>query len=239
MEMASEISELAGILRNVFHMVFGKLKSKKVTEKSLDEEVLRVLRSYVIDKENLRLNFSEPKDEVYKVEKGRTPYDILCWGNIVKKDFRILINNKFGNLYSKSLNDVTTYNNFIRLYLGIRQQRLKGKVIIDRDKVYKRVLGEEIISYGVFVFDARKRGFNFFLLEEIDDDFYVNPRNTMFQVRYSPQISKTPLDYYSFMTKLIDAIVDSLKKSKASIEAEVLILQTIKQQIMSIRGKNE
>jgi hypothetical protein len=239
MEMASEISELAGILRNVFHMVFVKLKSKKVTEKSLDEEVLRVLRSYVIDKENLRLNFSEPKDEVYKVEKGRTPYDILCWGNIVKKDFRILINNKFGNLYSKSLNDVTTYNNFIRLYLGIRQQRLKGKVIIDRDKVYKRVLGEEIISYGVFVFDARKRGYNFFLLEEIDDDFYVNPRNTMFQVRYSPQISKTPLDYYSFMTKLIDAIVDSLKKSKASIEAEVLILQTIKQQIMSIRGKNE
>jgi hypothetical protein len=88
-------------------------------------------------------------------------------------------------------------------------------------------------------FDVRKRGFNFFLLEEIDDDFYVNPRNTMFQARYSPQISKTPLGYYSFITKLIDATVDSLKKSKASIEAEVLILQTIKQQIMSIKGKNE
>jgi hypothetical protein len=36
---------------------------------------------------------------------------------------------------------------------------------------------------------------------------------------------------------LIDAIVESLKKSKASIEAEVLILQTIKQQIMLIKGK--
>jgi hypothetical protein len=239
MEMASEISELVGILRSVFQMVFDELKSKNITEKSLDEEVLRVLRNYVIAKKHLKLNFSEPKDEIYKVEKGRTPYDVLCYGNIVRKDFRILINNKFGNLYSKSLNDITTYNNLIRLYLDIRQQKLKGKVIIDGDKVYKRVLGEEIISYGVFVFDARKRGFNFFLLEEIDDDFYVNPRNTMFQARYSPQISKTPLDYYSFMTKLIDATVDSLKKSKASIEAEVLILQTIKQQIMSIKGKNE
>ena len=239
MEMASEISELVGRLRSVFRMVFNKLKSKTMTEKSLDGEVLRVLKDYSVTEKHLKLKFSEPKDEVYKVEKGRTPYDVLCYGNIVGKDFRIFINNKFGDLYSKSLNDITTYNNLIRLYLGIRQQRLKRKVIIDRDKVYKRVLGEEIISYGVFVFDARKRGFNFFLLEEIDDDFYVNPRNTMFQARYSPQISKTPLDYYSFMTKLIDATVDSLKKSKASIEAEVLILQTIKQQIMSIKGKNE
>jgi hypothetical protein len=217
-------------------MVFDKLKSKNITEKSLDEEVLRVLRKYVMTKKQLNLNFSEPKDEIYKVEKGRTPYDILCYGNIVGKNFRIFINNKFGELYSKSLNDITTYNNLIRLYLDVRQQRLKGKVIIDEDKIYRRVLGEEIISYGVFVFDTQKRGFNFFLLEEIDDEFYVNPRNTMFQVKYSPQISKIPLDYYSLVTKLIDTIVDSLRKSKASIETEVLILQTIKQQIMSIKG---
>ena len=67
METASEISELVGILRSVFRMVFGKLKSKNITEKSLDEEVLRVLRNYVIAKKHLKLNFSEPKDEIYKV----------------------------------------------------------------------------------------------------------------------------------------------------------------------------
>jgi hypothetical protein len=237
--MASEISELVEILRSVFKIVFNKLKSKTITEKSLDGEVLRVLRNYSVAEKHLKLNFSEPKDEIYKVEKGRTPYDVLCYGNIVGKDFRIFINNKFGDLYSKSLNDITTYNNLIRLYLDVRQQRLKGKVIIDEDKIYRRVLGEEIISYGVFVFDARKRSWNFFILEEVDDEFYVNPRNTMFQVKYKPLISKTPLDYYSFVTKLIDATVDSLKKSKASIEAEVLILQTIKQQIMLIKEKNE
>jgi hypothetical protein len=236
MEVASEIGKLIETLRNIFQMVFDELKSKNITEKSLDEEVLRVLEYYDITKKHLKLKFSEPKDEIYKVEKGRTPYDILCYGKIVNKDFKIFINNKFGNLYSKNSNDITTYNNLIRLYLDIRQQRLKSEVTIDRNKIYKRILGEEIISYGVFVFDAQKRGFNFFLLEEIDDEFYVNPRNTMFQVKYSPQISKTPLDYYSLVTKLIDTIVDSLRKSKASIETEVLILQTIKQQIMSIKG---
>jgi hypothetical protein len=64
MEMASEISELGGILRRIFQMVFDKLKSKNITEKSLDEEVLRVLRNYVIAEKHLRLNFSEPKDEI-------------------------------------------------------------------------------------------------------------------------------------------------------------------------------
>ena len=237
MGMALEIKELAGILRNVFQMVFERLKSKNITEKSLDKEVLGILENYEITKENLKLKFSEPKDEIYKAEKGRTPYDILCYGKINKKGVKIFINNKFGNLYSNTRNDVTTYNNLIRLYLDIRRQRLKGEITIDKNKIYKRVLGKEIISYGVFVFDSQKRGFNFFLLEEIEEKLYINPRNTMFQVKYSPQISKTPLDYYSFIIKLIDAIIGSLSKSKASIETEILILQTIKQQIISIRGK--
>jgi hypothetical protein len=234
--MALEIKELTGILRNVFHMVFERLKSKNITEKSLDKEVLGILENYEIIKENLKLKFSEPKDEIYKAEKGRTPYDILCYGKINKKDVKIFINNKFGNLYSNTRNDITTYNNLIRLYLDIKQQRLKSEITIDRNKIYKRVMGKEIISYGVFVFDSQKRDFNFFLLEEIEEKLYINPRNTMFQVKYSPQISKTPLDYYSFIIKLIDAIIGSLSKSKASIETEILILQTIKQQIISIRG---
>jgi hypothetical protein len=234
MKKNSEIKILANQLRTIFHNVFKKLKNKDVTEKSLDKEVLEVLKSFKITKENLILNFSEPKDEIYKAEKGRTPYDILCYGKINRKDFKIFINNKFGNLYSNARNDITTYNNLLRLYLDIRQQRLKAEITIDKNKIYKRVLGKEIISYGVFVFDSQKRGFNFFLLEEIEEELYINPRNTMFQVKYKPQISKTLLDYYSFVIKLIDAIIDSLSKSKASLETEILTLQTIKQQIISI-----
>jgi len=71
MEMASEISELVGILRSVFQIVFNKLKSKTITEKSLDGEVLRVLKNYSVSERHLKLNFSEPKDEIYKVEKRK------------------------------------------------------------------------------------------------------------------------------------------------------------------------
>jgi hypothetical protein len=111
---------------------------------------------------------------------------------------------------------------------------LKSKITINKNKIYKRILGKEIISYGVFVFDSQKRDFNFFLLEEIKEKFYINPRNTMFQVKYNPQISKTPLDYYSFVIKLIDAITGSLIKSKASIEREIFVLKTIKKEISSL-----
>ena len=209
-----EIKILAEILREIFEKeVFSKLLDKDIDEKSIDEEILKLLEDKTFecgDKEKtikITLSFSKPKDKIYKAEKGRTPYDILCYGKINNKNFKIFINNKFGDLYSFARNDITTYNNLIRLYLDIRQQRLKGKITIDKNKIYKRVLEKEIISYGVFVFDSQKRSFNFFLLEEIDDDLYINPRNTMFQVKYRPQISKTPLDYYSFIIKLIDAII--------------------------------
>ena len=231
MKKNSEIKILANRLKTIFNKVFNELKNKDITEKSLDKEVLKALKKF---EKNLELKFSKPEDEIYKAEKGRTPYDILCYGKINKKDFKIFINNKFGDLYSDARNDITTYNNLLRLYLDIRQQRLKGKITIDKNKIYKRVLGKEIISYGVFVFDSQKRGFNFFLLEEIEEEIYINPRNTKFQVKYKPQISKTPLDYYSFVNKLIDAIIESLNKSKASIETEILCLEYIKQQIKSI-----
>jgi hypothetical protein len=228
-------------LRGIFDKeVFSKLSDEDISEKSLDERTLKLLEGRTFEFEDkkktikITLKFSEPKDEIYKVEKGRTPYDILCYGKINNKNFKIFINNKFGDLYSIARNDITTYNNLIRLYLDIRQQRLKSKITIDKNKIYKRILGKEIISYGVFVFDRQKRGFNFFLLEEIKEKFYINPRNTMFQVKYNPQISKTPLDYYSFVIKLVDAIIGSLIKSKASIEREILVLKTIKEEISSL-----
>ncbi|MEO0138838.1 MAG: hypothetical protein ABIL48_03110, partial [candidate division WOR-3 bacterium] len=108
-------------------------------------------------------------------------------------------------------------------------------VVINRNLIYKRVSGEEIVSYGIFVVDKYKNGANFFLLEEIQDEFYVNPRNTMFQVRYNPSIGK-PIDYYSFCIKLIDAILESLNKSLKAIETERLVISSLKKQLMEIKS---
>jgi len=124
-------------------------------------------------------------------------------------------------MYSSTRNDITTYNNLLRLYLGIDKQRLTSKITIDGDLIYKRVSGEEIVSYAVFVVDNKKRGANFFLLEEVKDDFYVNPRNTMFQIKYSPSLDE-PIDYYSFCIKLIDAILEALNKNLNSIKTEIV-----------------
>ncbi len=140
-----------------------------------------------------------------------------------------------GDIESNARNDVTTYNNLLRLYLGISKQRLTSKVVIDRDLIYRRISGEEIVSYGIFVVDKDKRGANFFLLEEIRDEFYVNPRNAMFQVKYKPLIGK-PIDHYSFCTKLIDAVLESLNRSLEAIETELLVISNLKEQLMKIKS---
>jgi hypothetical protein len=123
----------------------------------------------------------------------------------------------------------------LRLYLDINQQRLRDKIIIDKSKIYKKIIEEEIIFYGVFVFDNKKRGSKFFLLEEIDEEFYINPRNTMFQVKYNPKLLESPLRYYSFLIKLIDSTIVSLEKSKSTIETEILTLRTIKAEIIKLK----
>lgn len=109
-----------------------------------------------------KIRFQEPKDKIYKAESGRAPYDLLCTGEISQSKFSIFINNKFGNLRSNARNDITTYNNLIRLYLGIETHRLSSKVTLDRKVIYNRVSGKQIVSYGVFVLDKQKQGSNFF-----------------------------------------------------------------------------
>jgi len=37
---------------------------------------------YEISPKDLQMEFSKPKDTIYSSESGRTPYDILCSGNI-------------------------------------------------------------------------------------------------------------------------------------------------------------
>ena len=231
----TELLKISKTLKDLFERtVWEQLKkSEAITDRTLDIEVLECLKNFKIDKPNFKLEFSKPIDVIYKAEKGRTPYDILSYGKINNKKFKVFINNKFGNLYSNARNDITTFNNLLRLYLNIDQQRIK-KIIIDKEAIYKRILGEEIIGYGVFVFDKEGRGSKFFLLEEVNEEFYINPRNTMFQIKYNPNLVN-PVDYYSFIIKLIDSVIDSLAKSKASIETEIIVLKTIKQQIIELK----
>jgi hypothetical protein len=236
-EVNKELGILAKQVREIFRHVYERLRDNDVSEKTLDGEVLNVLTNTEFSLEKIlkiSMSFSEPKDEIYKAEAGRTPYDLLCYGKINKKEFKIFINNKFGNLFSNARNDITTYNNLIRLYLGISKQRLASEIKIDRKLILKRVSNEEIISYGVFVVDNKKRGHNFFLLEEVRDEFYINPRNTMFQIKYSPSLGE-PIDYYSFCMKLIDATIDSLERNLNITKTEIIILAQIKETIMKIR----
>jgi hypothetical protein len=237
LEENKELEILAKNLKEIFEYVYGRIRDKYISEKTLDDEVLNILKNTEFSLEKtLNISFSEPKDEIYKAESGRTPYDLLCYGKINKKEFKIFINNKFGNLFDKKRNDITTYNSLVRLYLGISKQRLAPEITINSELILKRVSNEEIISYGVFVVDKRRKGHNFFLLEELRDEFYINPRNNMFQIKYRPSLGE-PIDYYSFCMKLIDATLNSLQKNLKITKTEIIILGQIKETIMKIRNQ--
>jgi len=234
MQGNNELKILAKKLREIFDKVYDKLKDRNLTDRTLDNAVLDVVKEFEISEEELEIKFSEPKDSIYRAKAGRTPYDLLCFGKINGKKFIIFINNKFGDMYSSARNDITTYNNLLRLYLDISKQRLTSKITIDGNLIYKRVSGEEIVSYAVFVVDNKNRGAKFFLLEEIKDSFYVNPRNTMFQIKYTPSLGD-PIDYYAFCIALIDAILDALKKSLNTTKTEIIVLSKIKEEIINIK----
>jgi hypothetical protein len=235
MERNKELKEIAEKLREIFKKVGEDLKSRKLTDRTLDAEVLSLLKNYEFAQENMEIKFSEPQDEVYRAESGRTPYDLLCYGKVNGKNFFIFINNKFGDLRSSARNDVTTYNNLLRLYLHIKEQRLSSEITINKDIIYNRIAGNEFVAYGIFVIDKEQNEHNFFLLEEIRDPFYVNPRNTMFQVRYSPSLGE-PLEFYTFIMNLINATLDALQKSINYTKTEIVALNHIKTELMKIKG---
>ena len=221
-------------LSQVFEKVYDSLKDKRITNRTLDNQVLTILRQCTIKEEDFEMHFSEPRDEIYTVEGGRTPYDVLCCGKVNNKRFRAFINNKFGDIHSSTRNDVTTYNNLLRLYLSIKEQRLTHEITLNKRIIYDRIAGNEILTYAMFVVDRRKRGYRFFLLEEVADDFYVNPRNTMFQVRYSPQL-RDPRSFYDFVIELINATVKALETSLRATQTEISILKYIKIELTKIK----
>lgn len=234
MQVNNELRIISKKLKEIFDYAYKKLKVSTLTDRTLDSQVLKLLKNLEIKKEKLEIRFSEPIDSIYRVKGGRTPYDLLCSGIVNGKKFIIFINNKLGDLQSNARNDVTTYNNLLRLYMGISKQRLTSKITIDGKLIYNRVSGAEIVSYAIFVVDKEKRGSKFFLLEEIIDSFYVNPRNTMFQIKYDPSLGE-PIDYYSFCITLIDSILEALSKSLNATKTEIIVLGKIKEEIIRIK----
>lgn len=215
--------ELISILKKVAK----KLSSDNtINDKNFDNKVFAILRKQKLEKGNIKISFSLPKDKIYTTEGGRSPYDLLIYGKVGKIPFRIFLNNKWGVINSTTRNDVTTYNNLLRLYLNIKTQRLSKETEIDKEVITKRVSEKEIVAYAVFVIDKNTRKHNFFFLEEIKkDDFYVNPRNTMFQIKYNPTLRGSPMTFRDFVLSLINAIIVSLKKSIKGAKIEITVLK--------------
>lgn len=229
------LKTLKNELAPIFKEITKKLLIKRsLTDRNLDFYVLNFLKDKAGKANNIKISFSKPKDKIYDAEAGRTPYDFLCFGKINKIPFKIFINNKLGNIKSSARNDITTYNNLLRLYLDIKEQRLTEKIEIDKNTIYKKIAGEEIISYGVFALDKENKKYNFFLLEEINNDFYINPRNTMFQISYAPKLKNQPMDYFDFISSLIDSTIISLRKSINKAKTEIIVLRNIKSLILEI-----
>lgn len=103
-------------------------------DRTLDEKVLEAIHKLSLPSSHkISFRFSPPQDPKYRAEKGRAAYDILCWGKVESVPFQVFINNKFGNLKSSARNDITTYNNLIRLYLSIQVSRLSpDKIELDK-----------------------------------------------------------------------------------------------------------
>ncbi len=234
--MSNELKILSNKLRTIFKEVAEELREENVSDRTLDSKVMEVLGDRVIREDGIEIRFSEPVDDIYNPKAGRTPYDLLCHGKINGRPFRIFINNKFGSLSRNNKNDVTTYNNLLRLYLGVKSQRLSENADIDRRLVYRRLKGEEIVAYALFVLDKDTKDCNFFLLEELDEPFYINPRNTMFQVRYRPRTREEPMSYLDFLRRLIEATQESLQKVIAKAEEESNRLESILNELSGVEG---
>lgn len=120
------LKNLIDKLRPLFKEVESELakRGSSLEDRTLDDEVLSALEAIRLSNEetfsDLDLEFSPPQDPMYKAEKGRAAYDLLCRGRIDSKAFQLFINNKFGTLQSSTRNDITTYNNLLRLYLDIQ-----------------------------------------------------------------------------------------------------------------------
>lgn len=64
-----EIKILSSSLKLLFHNVYEKIKNRKITDRSLDIEVLKELKKTNVVNKNLEIKFSYPTDEIYNAEQ--------------------------------------------------------------------------------------------------------------------------------------------------------------------------
>ncbi|MHA1222289.1 MAG: hypothetical protein ACTSP3_03300 [Candidatus Heimdallarchaeaceae archaeon] len=237
---ADYIFKLKEFLQSIFVKVTNELSpNSSINDKNLDGYVLNLINSYLHQTEEIKVKVSEPVDDIYKSSAGRTPYDILIFGDIENIPFKILLNNKYGEIDSNRRNDTTTYNNLLRLYLDIQKQRVKKGICPNYDTIKRRINGEEILTYALYVFDKNSRKHNFFFLEEVDEDFYINPRNSMFQIKYNPRLRREPMTYLNFVKKLVLESNKALKKRIESAEEEKTMLGEYFEKLVYLNNEKE
>lgn len=215
------------------------LLNTEITDRTLDDKVLDILTNKKIVSDDVEINFSEPKDTIYNSSAGRTPYDLLIYGKIDMIPFKIFLNNKWGNIKGSTKNDTTSYNNLLRLYFDVTTQRIKKDDEIDERPICDRCNKKEIRSYAIFVIDKITRDYRFFFFEELKGDFYVNPRNNYFQVKYDPELLNIPRTYPEFCNSLLEAIIISRKKLLKSTNEEMLAVSKLTEIINNNSNTND
>jgi len=230
--------------QKVFPHVLSYLqKQPSVNEANLDKLVLDFLSTY----RNLTLSgytiqFLPPYDPAYRPDTGRTHHDFVCKGlyRPTSMPVTIWVNDKLGNLDTPRRNDVTTYNNLLRLYLEAPHARIRTPSLPPNatDAILRRLKNQELVAYGILAIDRSLNEYSFFLLEEIEGPLYINPRNTMLQVSYRPKLRQKPQSYKDFILSLLEAIQHALRRTQQSVESELESLEKIRQDIESIAKEN-
>ncbi len=106
------------------------------------------------------------------------------------------------------------------------------------DAIRRRLKNQEVVAYGILAIDRSLDDYSFFLLKEIEEPLYINPRNTMLQVPYRPNLRQKPRPYKDFILSLLEAIQHALRRTQQSIESELESLEKIRQDIESIAKEN-
>ncbi|WP_456394518.1 hypothetical protein [Thermococcus sp.] len=65
-DMTRELKILSDELRGILGEVAEELRNKNVTDRNLDELVLNALRDKTVETENIKINFSDPVDDIYR-----------------------------------------------------------------------------------------------------------------------------------------------------------------------------
>lgn len=217
------IEQIKRNLMNVFSELFNELiQIEDLDRSNLDKNCASLLSLKEIKTNDISLKFISSED--IEEEEAKEICKMICTGITNEKKTTIYLVIKYGNFSYSGRNNITSYNNLLRLYLKIHDQRLTEESFYDYNSVLRRIRGEEIVLFGIFVIDKQDREYNFFFLEDIAEKLYINPRNSKLQVSYKPPLRKEPQNYNEFMKGILSSTILSLEKKirSASIEKKKL-----------------